>query len=170
VSQGQPAKGGRGADSINTFGGDSKRAGQCACALAGRSALLRGQLLEQDPCEVRVRVEEVLATPAGLMLRAAPGDEISARLAAGACSEGPALAPGDEVLLVYAQAESGDANEALLASWGEQLVFGSASGTLIALPRSEQRALLDAVTCTQSFAASGEPMASEPLPQTCSAR
>ena len=35
----------------------------CACVLAGRGALLRGELLAIDGCSVRARIDEVLATP-----------------------------------------------------------------------------------------------------------
>lgn len=142
----------------------------CACALAGRGALLRGRLLALDACEVRAQVEEVLALPEGQSLRAKPGDTIRARHAASGCSEGLALEPGDAVLLVYAEAEPDMPGEALIARWGQPLLFGSTLGEPLALPREQQLNLLDAEDCSHAFdAKAGDSSMRQKLPASACA-
>ena len=121
--------------------------GACACGLAGRAALLRGRLIALDACEVRAQVEEVLAGPAEFTAKVAVGDEIVAHRSQ-RCGDGPSLAVGDSALIVYAPPRTGTATaEALLASWSDPLVFGTA----ITLPRDDQDKLLEPKSCASGF-------------------
>jgi hypothetical protein len=123
----------------------------CACALADRSALLRATLLELGPCRVRARVDEVLATASALELELEAGEELDvARVTA--CGEELAVEPGDPVLLVYAPAQAQDGvSSTLVATWGEQHVFGTEGGDAIALPQGERDRLLEAQACSAWF-------------------
>ena len=57
------------------------------------------------------------------------------------------------MLLIYAPAAAPGSGEALVASWGDTLVFGSnMRGEPITLGRDAQSALLDSQSCTTAFA------------------
>lgn len=125
----------------------------CACALAGRNALLRATLLELEPCRVRARVDEVLATATALELELEleSGAELDVARVTG-CGDELALEPGDPVLLVYAPApEQNGVSSTLVATWGEQHVFGTEGGDAVALPEGERDRLLEAQACSAWF-------------------
>jgi hypothetical protein len=128
-------------------GGEGGGDDACACGLAGRAALLRGRLIALDACEVRAQVEEVLSGPDEFTAKVAVGDEIVAHRSQ-SCGDGPSLAVGDSALIVYAPPRtSTETAEALLASWSDPLVFGTA----ITLPRGDQDKLLEPKSCASGF-------------------
>ncbi len=136
----------------------------CACALAGRSALLRARLITLDDCALRAEVEEVLALPEDFGDTIAVGDAIDARRWTG-CGDVPDLAAGDSALIVYVPPASGTIGDALVASWSDPLVFGQvAVGEPIALPRSDQDKLLERATCTSGFGSAAKGTVSTACP------
>jgi hypothetical protein len=129
---------------------DVLQAPSCACTLADRSALLRAILIELEPCRVRARVEEQLATAPELDLELATGTEVDVARVTG-CGEDLPVEPGDPVLLVFAPQQGDDsASSALVATWGNQHVFGDEIGA-IAVPEAERNRLLEAESCSAWF-------------------
>ena len=98
----------------------------------------------------------MLALPADFALTIAAGDAIDARRWTG-CGDVPNLAAGDTALIVYVPPASGTTGDALVASWSDPLVFGQAAvGEPIALPRGDQRKLLEPLSCASGFGAAAK--------------
>jgi hypothetical protein len=129
----------------------------CPCALAGRNALVHARLIELTACEVRATVVEVLDAAPGVALAFEPGDEVMAvRRGADCGTSGLEVGSGDDALLVLAQdAANGAADEALVATWGEQHAFGTPDDTGLALPADERHRLLDPTACARWFGEQG---------------